>query len=164
MVKIYRPGDVWPLTFTPAQRRAAVALCDVILPADEESPSASAVGVPDFLDEWISAPYPAQAADRPMILAGLAWLDAEARRRFQADFADLAAAQQTAICDDLCDPARARPEHRDGVKFFKKFRDLAAGGYYTTPAGMKAIGYFGNVPLPGFEGPPPEALRHVGLA
>jgi len=164
MVKIYRPGDVWPLTFTPAQRRAAVALGDVMIPADEESPAASAVGVPDFIDEWISAPYPVQKADRPVILNGLAWLDDEARARFGAEFAGLAPAQQTAICDDLCDPARAKPEHREAVKFFKKFRDLAAGGYYTTPEGMKAIGYTGNLPLPGFDGPPPEALRHVGLA
>jgi hypothetical protein len=29
---------------------------------------------------------------------------------------------------------------------------------------MKAIGYVGNVPSASFDGPPPEALRHVGLA
>jgi len=28
MVKVYQPGDVWPLTFTDAQRRTARALCD----------------------------------------------------------------------------------------------------------------------------------------
>src|SRR5687768_10904032 len=43
MVKIYKPGDVWPLTFTDEQRKTATALCDVIIPADETSPSASAV-------------------------------------------------------------------------------------------------------------------------
>src|SRR5882672_6404671 len=30
LTKTYRPGDVWPLTFTRAQRRTAAALCDVI--------------------------------------------------------------------------------------------------------------------------------------
>ena len=39
-------------------------LCDVIIPADAGSPSASAVGVVDFLDEWISAPYAPQQQDR----------------------------------------------------------------------------------------------------
>jgi hypothetical protein len=29
---------------------------------------------------------------------------------------------------------------------------------------MKAIGYVGNVPSGTFDGPPVEALRHVGLA
>jgi hypothetical protein len=64
MVKIYQPGDVWPLTLTEPQRRTTRALCDLIIPADDTSPSASAVGVPDFIDEWISSPYPAQAGDR----------------------------------------------------------------------------------------------------
>ena len=59
LTKIYHPGDLWPLTLTPAQRRTAASLCDVIIPADAHSPSASSVGVVDFLDEWVSAPYPA---------------------------------------------------------------------------------------------------------
>src|SRR4051812_8950628 len=56
MVKVYQPGELWPLTLTEPQRHTARALCDVIIPADESSPSASAVGVPDFIDEWISSP------------------------------------------------------------------------------------------------------------
>src|SRR5690606_2969395 len=105
MVKIYKPGDVWPLTLDDTQRKAARALCDVIIPADDTSPSASAVGVPDFIDEWVSAPYPDQAADRGLILEGLAWIDAEARRRHGKVFAKLSPAQQSGICDDICDPA-----------------------------------------------------------
>ena len=164
MVKLYKPGDVWPLTFTDAQRRTASALCDVIMPADETSPSASTVGVPDFIDEWISSPYPAQAGDRITLLAGLAWIDDEAQRRFKTAFAALKHEQQTAICDDICDPKNAKPEHKKAVAFFKRYRDLTAGGYYTTPEGMKAIGYVGNAPTLTFEGPPIEALKHVGLA
>src|SRR5215471_17706266 len=30
----YRPGELWPLTFTPEQRRTVTALCDLIIPAD----------------------------------------------------------------------------------------------------------------------------------
>jgi hypothetical protein len=161
MVTIYKPGDVWPLTLTEPQRRTARALCDVIIPADDASPSASAVGVPDFIDEWISSPYPAQAGDRRIILDGLKWIDEEAMRRFQKTFADLTLEQQTAICDDL---ATGKPKDKKAVSFFKRFRDLTAGGYYTTPEGMKAIGYVGNVPSATFDGPPVEALKHVELA
>lgn len=161
MVKIYKPGDVWPLTFTEPQRRAARALCDVIVPADEASPSASAVGVHDFIDEWISSPYPAQAGDRRTILDGLKWIDDEAMRRFQKPFADLTLDQQTAICEDL---ASAKSKDKKAATFFKRYRDLTAGGYFTTPEGMKAIGYVGNMPSATFEGPPIEALKHVGLA
>ena len=60
LIKSYRPGDVWPLTFTAAQRRTAAVLCDLIIPEDAVSPSASSVGVVDFLDEWVSSPYPRQ--------------------------------------------------------------------------------------------------------
>ena len=53
---------------------------------------------------------------------------------------------------------------RRAAKFFAKFRDLTAGGFYTTPVGMKDIGYMGNVPLARFDGPPLEALKKAGLA
>lgn len=163
MVKVYKPGDVWPLTLTEPQRQTTRALCDVIIPADEASPSASALGVPDFIDEWISSPYPAQAGDRRLILEGLQWIDTESSTRFGKTFADLALDQQTAICTNL---AAAKPpaEYKKYASFFKRFRDLTSGGYYTTPEGMKAIGYVGNMPSGTFEGPPIEALKHVGLA
>lgn len=164
LLKEYKPGDVWPLTFTDAQRRTAAALCDVIIPEDSKSPSASALHVHDFIDEWISAPYPDQQKDRPVVLDGLAWLDAEAQKRFSANFADLVRKQQTTICDDICYAPKAKDEFKKPAQFFKKFRDLASGGFYTTPEGMKDIGYVGNVPLPEFAGPTPEALKHLGLA
>jgi hypothetical protein len=163
MVKIYQPGEVWPLTFTEPQRRTTRALCDVIIPADGTSPSASALGVPDFIDEWISSPYPAQAGDRQTILDGLKWIDAESQRRFQKPFADLTNEQQAAICDDIAS-LKPKPEHKKAATFFKRFRDLTAGGYFTTPEGSKALGYVGNRPSGTFEGPPVEALKHVGLA
>src|ERR1019366_1130520 len=55
LLRAYKPGDLWPLTFSDAQRSLVAALCDVIIPADGHSPSASAVGVTDFIDEWVSA-------------------------------------------------------------------------------------------------------------
>jgi hypothetical protein len=164
LMRAYNPGDLWPLTFTPAQRASTAALCDTILPADEHGPAASTVGTHDFIDEWISAPYPAHAADRKTILDGLAWLETEAQKRFKAGFVKLTAPQRAAICDDLCHLPDAKPEVRPGAQFFRRFRDLAAGGYYSTPAGMKDIGYTGNVALAKYEGPPPEVLRKLGIA
>jgi len=161
--KVYKAGELWPLTLPPGLRRAAAALCDVIIPADNVSPSASAVGVVDFIDEWISAPYPDQQADRKTILEGLGWLETESKRRFRKFFADLAPAQMTAICDDICFLPKAKPQFLEGAKFFTTYRDLTAGGFYTTPAGSKDLQYVGNVPLTRFDGPPPEVLRKVGL-
>jgi hypothetical protein len=163
LTKTYRPGDLWPLTFTDAQRRTAAALADTIIPADSRSPAASAVGVVDFLDEWISAPYADQVEDRAIMLPGLAWLDAEAQRRDGRDFAGLDEAQRTSLCGELASVARASAELKKPARFFARFRDLTVGGFYTTPEGMKDLGYIGNMPLATFDGPPPEVLRAAGL-
>jgi hypothetical protein len=164
LVKTYKPGDVWPLTMTDAQRTTAAALCAVIIPADASSPSAADLHVHDFIDEWVSAPYPDQARDRPVILDGLAWIEAESQRRFSKNFATLAEAEQTALCDDICFTEKAAPQFKQGAKFFARFRDLTAGGFYTTPQGMKDIGYTGNTPLATFDGPPVAVLQKLGLA
>jgi hypothetical protein len=164
LIKTYKPGELWPLTFTPGQRRTAHALCDIIIPADEHSPSASAVGVVDFIDEGVSAPYPRQRRDRQTILEGFDWLDAESTRRFAGSFAALAIEQQDAICRDICHAAKAAPAFATAAKFFATYRNLTAGGFYTTPAGMKDVGYVGNVPLARFDGPPLEVLKAAGLA
>ena len=154
----------WERVLNEAEMKTVTALCDVIIPADDKSPAASAVGVPDFINEWVSAPYEAQVADREQVRKGLAWLEAESTRRFQKDFSALDDQQKAAICDDICFVAKAKPEFREAAEFFAKMRNLTAGGFYTTPEGWKDIGYIGNVALPEFPGPPPEVLKHLGLA
>jgi len=164
LIKEYKPGDFWPLTFTEHQRRTTTVLCSVIIPADDRSPSAGDLLVQDFIDEWISAPYPGHDRDRERILAGLAWLDAESKTRFGRTFIELQERQQTAICDDICGEEVKRPEWAEASRFFKRFRDLTAGGFYTTREGMLDVGYVGNVPLASFDGPGPEVLAKLGLA
>lgn len=163
LTKSHHPGDVWPLTLTAAERRTATVLCDLIIPQDEVSPSASSVGVVDFLDEWISAPYPRQREDQPLLLEGLRWLDDESMQRSNKLFAEAAASVHHAICGDICSEAAVKSEFARAAKFFACFRDLTAGGFYTTPVGMKDIGYIGNVPLTSFSPPPPELLQQLGL-
>ena len=164
LLKKYSAGDCWPLTLSAAEKATAALLCDVIIPADDQGPSASSVKVPDFIDEWVSAPYPGHDRDRKLITEGLAWIEAEAQRRFQNDFGSLVVRQRNAICDDICHAPDAKPEFRTAARFFARFRDLCASGYYTTPAGMKDIGYVGNVALERFDGPPPEVRRKLGLS
>jgi hypothetical protein len=163
LTRLYRPGDVWPLTLSAAQRRTAAVLCNVILPGDERSPSAESVGVVDFIDEWVSAPYPRQLEDRPILLEGLAWMDAEALLRFEKYFAELDESQHRAICDDICYESSAKAQFARAAKFFARYRDLTVGGFYSTPAGHRDLGYIGNVPLSKFEGPPLDLLRKLGL-
>jgi len=164
LTEVYDPGAFWPLTLDPAQRRTLTTLCDLIIPADEKSPSAAQVGVPDFVDEWISAPYPRQQGDRGPALEGLKWLQDESQKRFKQDFSDLSEEQRNQIADDVCSLQSAKPELRPAAQWFALLRSLIVGGFYTTPAGMKDIGYIGNVALPEFPEAPPEVLEKLGLS
>lgn len=152
----------WPRVLSPAELRAATALADTILPADAPHPAASAVGVPDFIDEWVSAPYETQQADQKTVRDGLAWFDATARARHGRDFADLPEAERSALLDAVC--AEGSPERKAGFNFYQKIRSLVLGGYYSTPAGWADIGYVGNRPIGGdWPGPPKEILEKLGL-
>jgi len=164
LTRSYSSGELWPLTFTPEQNRTAQALCGLIIPADEQSPSAAQLQVHRFIDEWISAPYPDQLKDKPVILDGLAWLEAESGRRFGQRFDQLDAARQSQIADDICWTESAKPEFAAAARFFKRFRDLTAGGFFTTPEGMKDVGFVGNTPSVTFDGPPQKVLQIVGVS
>ena len=174
LMRDYQPGDLWPLTFDEHQRRTAMVLCGLIIPADDTSPSAADLKVHDFIDEWISSPYPGQAGDRETIIDGLARLDAISTSRFGGVFVELRATQQGQLCDELAvmenltasAVAALSPVDRDkrrDQRFFKRFRELTAGGFYTTPEGMKDVGYIGNVPLAAYPSPPAALLERLGL-
>ena len=155
------PVVPWARTMTAMQLRTTAALSDLILPEDEHSPSASAVGVPDFIDEWVSAPYAQQRDDRERILAGLEWLERQSRDRFGRAFADASEGQQSALVDPIAHP-NATPDLEKQAEFFRRFRYLAVGAFYTTEAGMKDAGYIGNVPIAGaYPGPSDAAMAHL---
>lgn len=158
-------GEVpWERTMSEEQLKLAAVLADIILPhVSSASPSATEVKVPDFIDEWISAPYPNQQRDRKIVLPGLLWMDREAERRFGKNFVGLDSKQAEAICDDICHPVKGSSPMAEGSRFFAVFRGLTLGGYYTTAVGMKDVGYVGNVPLASFDGPPPEVMKRLGI-
>ena len=141
----------WPRIMTETQLQVAALVVDHILPASGAAPSASSLGVPDFLNEWVSAPYPDQAKDRPIILEGL---DKLGGRFLKADAAERA----------------KRLAALPGSEFFKRIRALTVGAYYTTEAGFKDIGYIGNVVRASDPGPSDEVkaviareLKKLGL-
>lgn len=160
------PEIPWEPVLTEDELETVAALCDVILPADDRSPSAAALGAHDFVNEWVSAPYEANRRDRVLVRGGLVWIDGEAERRFGEGrrFRDLAPEEKRAICDDIRHLPDAAPELRAAARFFDKVRDLTCTAFYTTDEGMADIGYVGNTPQASWGPPPPEALEHLGLA
>ena len=160
LVKIYQPGDVWALIFSKRQKAVATVLADLILPADDLGPAASDLRVPDYVDEWVSAPYPRQVADRGIVLLGLEWIDEESKKRFGEGFAEITDEKKKMICDDLCKP---EPGLEKQAHFFHVFSSIASGAYFSTQPGWRAIGYVGNTPAVRFDGPPKELLDQLGL-
>jgi len=145
----------WPRLMTAAQLQIAAVLSDFILPASGDAPAATALGVPDFLNEWVSAPYPDQLKDKAIILNGLEALNLRARNRQGADFMALSAGHRLALLQAL-----PKAEGVDRT-FFRRFRSLVVGAYYTTEVGFKDIGYIGNVARAKDPGPSDEVKAHL---
>lgn len=155
----------WPLTLDPHQREALRIAADLMLPADAHSPSGGSLKLDAFIDEWVSAPYPQQARDREILLPGLAWLDTECRRRFQADFVQATDAQRRVVFDAIAWRDRVQPGYQRPARFFARLRALMLAGFYSLPEGLTDIGYLGNVPSSEpYPGPPPEAKAHFQAA
>lgn len=160
------PITPWPLLLNDTQLVTCVAMIDLLVPADDNGPAASEVGVQHFINEWVSAPYPTQSEDRGLIFPGLQWLDDEADKRGGKVFASLPEVTQIAILDDLSEgldkaPSDAVRQMRP-MQFFSKMRRLSLGGYYTSADGMKDLGYIGNEAIVGdYPGPSDDALKHL---
>jgi len=159
---LLEPVVPWPLTMTKEELAATAALNDLIFPGEGDAPSPSQVGVPAFIDEWVSAPYPDQQKDRALIIPGLAWLDREAMKRGRERFAHVTPDVQKAMLDEIAFKDKVAPGLEKPAEFFSRMRSLTMGAFFTTPEGWKDIGYPGNTPIIGpYPGPTPEALEHI---
>lgn len=157
------PTVHWEFVLDEFELTTLASLCDMIIPADEFSPSASSLGAHHYINEHVSAPYDNNKADLVMVRGGIVWLNSESSRRFNKTFVELNAQQQTDICDDIQWEKTAKPQYRMGARFFEKIRNLTATAFYTTEQGMADIGYVGNKPSVNFDGPPAEVLSRLGL-
>jgi len=139
---------------TVAELATVKVLCDIIIPADSKSGSASDAGVPQFI-EFIAKDMPQHQVP---LRGGLKWLDRESNKRFNKIFTLCSKAQQIQIVDDIAYPETAKPIYSQGVAFFNLMRNLTASGFYTTKIGIDDIGYVGNTPNV-WTGPPEEVLK-----
>jgi hypothetical protein len=148
-----------PQFFTSHEYVTVRVLADLIIPPDARSGSASDAGVPEFMDFIVLDQENRQTSMR----GGLAWLDAQCRKRFDKTFVECTPDQRRAVLDEIAWPERARPEMSHGVAFFNSFRDLTASGFWTSRIGIEDLQYQGNNFMPQWTGCPPEALNQVGV-
>jgi gluconate 2-dehydrogenase gamma chain len=145
-------------TFDDHQWHAVCVLCDLIIPADERSGSATQAGVPEFLDDWIAF-RTVQDGNQDLqaqIFGGLMWLDRESNVQFQKDFADASPDQQKQILDRVAYPKRAAKEDHPWVVFFSEFRSLTVSGFFSSKMGVADLPYLGNTAVAEWKGCDPK--------
>jgi len=138
-------------------------LTELIIPADNVSGSAVDAGAPEFIDLIASASEELGA----QITGGVAWLDRFSEKQHSNSFVDAAPAEQTAMLDVIAFRKNATPETSQGIAFFDWMRRLTADAFYTSPVGIKDIGFKGNKGMTTFVIPTAAidyATKRSGLA
>jgi len=147
----YKPKGLTAHEFATLQR-----LADLIVPADERSKGALEAGAAEFID------FLCAGSDemRDIYTGGIGWLDDQMLRRHGSVFVSAKPEQQTAMLDLIAWRKNDSPELGPGVGFFIWARKMVVDGYYTSPIGMKELGYMGNSAMSEFR-VPKEALEYA---
>ena len=146
-------------TFNDHQWETVRVLCDLIVPADDRSGSATQAGVPEFMDDWIAYRTEEDGNEnlQAQIFGGLMWLDRESNRLFQKSFAQASPDQQKQLLDRIAYPKKAAKADMPWVHFFNEFRSLTVSGFFSSKAGVADLPYLGNTAVSNWTGCDPKA-------
>ena len=144
-------GGVYkPKTLTAHEYDTLKTLCEIIVPG------ATSGGAAEFVDT-LSSQNPEMSA---IYTGGLAWLDQAMKREYSADFLGAKAADRTAMLDRIAYRRNETPELAAGIRFFAWVRRMTVDAYYTSPAGIKDVGFVGNKGQAQFQ-VPQEAIDYA---
>jgi hypothetical protein len=116
-----------------ARAATVVALADAILPRSD-TPGASDVGVGDFVDAFVAGWFTEQ--ERATFLAGLDAIDALARARGGAPFAELTGEPRDALLRELDRPA---DRSTSAARTYARLKGLVVHGYFTSERIQKEV-------------------------
>jgi len=116
-VNAARPDDI---------ERTFTAFCDTLVPADELTPAASALGVPAA----ILGDVRGHALAERLLQAGCAWLD-----EASGGFAAASEAARVAVCERM----QAMPWESPAGRFFHLMRNSVMAEYYAAPASWRGL-------------------------
>jgi gluconate 2-dehydrogenase gamma chain len=103
-------------------------------------PGANEAGAAEYIDFLASSNEELAA----IFNGGFAWLDHYMQKTYGSDFLKATATQQTELLDKLAYRKNVTPETAPGVPFWTWTRNMIVDAYYTSPAGVKDIGFMGN--------------------
>ncbi len=150
-------GGVYrPQLLTEHEYRTVRQLADLIIPPEAGEPGGADAGAAEFIDLLAAN----NEKLRDVWLSGLGWLDHEARRRGGPSFVEANSEIRTQILDDISFRKNSTPEIAPGVQFFEWARRMVVDAYFTSPAGVKALGYQGNTGVAEFK-VPKESLEYA---
>ena len=145
--------------FTEDEFKKLNTLVDIIMPAGPDSPSATELKVPDFMEFMMKD----QPGNQTPMRGGLMWLDFEADEMFGKPFNELSKEEVLQIVELVALPDNATPEYAGAVRWFNMLRNLTCSGYFSTEAGWKYMDYRGSQPN-AWDGVPQEVLDKYGLS
>jgi gluconate 2-dehydrogenase gamma chain len=154
-----RSAPYRPKFFTAREYAIVALLVDLIIPRDARSGSATDAGVPEFMDFMMVDQPRRQVAMR----GGLALVDRLSNVRFGKGFLAATDAQRRQLLDEMAYTTNEDPGLTQAIAFFNSFRDLTAGGFWSSRMGVADLQYQGNVFVSEWTGCPEEALRRLGL-
>jgi hypothetical protein len=149
-------GEYQPKCFTAHEFKTLERLSDLIIPADDHSPGA----LEAHAAEWIDYMAGNSTELAQIFTGGFGWLDHHMQQQHAVDFIDAKPEQQTAALDVIAFQKNETPENAPGIKFFSWVRNLVTDAYYTSPIGVKDLGYMGNTAVAEFH-VPEEALQYA---
>lgn len=140
------------------QWKTVHVLCDLIIPADERSGSATQAGVPEFIDDWLNFRREQDGNENfsAQILGGIFWIDHESIKMFGKTFVDAPVDQQKQLLDRVAWKEKAQPADHQWVTFFNKFRDLTVSGFFSSKMGVADLPYLGNRAVAHWQGCDPK--------
>jgi hypothetical protein len=142
-----------PRFFSAHAYKTLQALCQAIIPSDEQAKGAMEAGAPEFIDLITSENKDYQLA----LGGGIMWLDNTCIDRYGKPYLDCTEAEQKEILDLIAFRKNAKqdPSLGQGIEFFSLLRKLTADGYFTSEIGIEYLGYVGNTFVKDFLGCPP---------
>lgn len=150
-------GGVYkPKTLNEHEFKTVTRLADLIIPPEGGAVGGAGAGAPEFIDALCSG----SGEMAEIWLGGLGWLDSQCLKRYEATFVDAKPAQQTEILDVIAYRRNDGPGTGPGIRFFEWARRMVVDAYFTSPAGVKALGYMGNVGMQVFQ-VPKEAIQYA---